>query len=151
MVTGSSSPSQHSGSEVKLRPGTLYGALDRLADQGLIAVDREEAVDGRVGAPLFFALQQALSAQGTTYLIVLGLAGIAVTVLAPRGIWGSTIGRTDFRLFPVGHRLELSGTSPDADLAHRGPPAMNRYNVKSYHSTTVDSAVTAIDARVVPA
>jgi DNA-binding PadR family transcriptional regulator len=37
-----------SGDEVKLRPGTLYGALDRLADQGLIVVDREEAVDGRL-------------------------------------------------------------------------------------------------------
>ncbi|GLY99591.1 PadR family transcriptional regulator [Actinoplanes sp. NBRC 103695] len=37
-----------SDGEVKLRPGTLYGALDRLADQGLIGVDREEAVDGRL-------------------------------------------------------------------------------------------------------
>ncbi|GAA3948584.1 PadR family transcriptional regulator [Amorphoplanes auranticolor] len=37
-----------SDGEVKLRPGTLYGALDRLADQGLIAVEREEAVDGRL-------------------------------------------------------------------------------------------------------
>jgi DNA-binding PadR family transcriptional regulator len=34
--------------DVVLRPGTLYGALDRLADQGLVAVDREEAVDGRL-------------------------------------------------------------------------------------------------------
>jgi DNA-binding PadR family transcriptional regulator len=33
---------------VSLRPGTLYGALDRLADQGLVTVDREEAVDGRL-------------------------------------------------------------------------------------------------------
>jgi DNA-binding PadR family transcriptional regulator len=33
---------------VKLRAGTLYGALDRLAEQGLIEVDREEAVDGRL-------------------------------------------------------------------------------------------------------
>ena len=37
-----------SGGEVKLRPGTLYGALDRLAEQGLIQVDREEAVEGRL-------------------------------------------------------------------------------------------------------
>lgn len=37
-----------SDGEVKLRPGTLYGALDRLADQGLISVDREETVDGRL-------------------------------------------------------------------------------------------------------
>jgi DNA-binding PadR family transcriptional regulator len=37
-----------SAGEVKLRPGTLYGALDRLAEQGLVAVDREEAVEGRL-------------------------------------------------------------------------------------------------------
>ncbi|WP_433797043.1 PadR family transcriptional regulator [Actinoplanes sp. CA-252034] len=37
-----------SDGEVKLRAGTLYGALDRLAEQGLIEVDREEAVDGRL-------------------------------------------------------------------------------------------------------
>jgi DNA-binding PadR family transcriptional regulator len=37
-----------SAGEVKLRPGTLYGALDRLADQGLIEVEREEAVEGRL-------------------------------------------------------------------------------------------------------
>ncbi|MEV6344101.1 helix-turn-helix transcriptional regulator [Actinoplanes sp. NPDC051851] len=37
-----------SSGEVKLRPGTLYGALDRLADQGLIEMDHEEAVEGRL-------------------------------------------------------------------------------------------------------
>jgi DNA-binding PadR family transcriptional regulator len=37
-----------SGGEVVLGAGTLYGALDRLAEQGLIAVEREEAVDGRL-------------------------------------------------------------------------------------------------------
>jgi DNA-binding PadR family transcriptional regulator len=37
-----------SGGDVKLKPGTLYGALDRLAEQGLIEVDREEAVEGRL-------------------------------------------------------------------------------------------------------
>jgi DNA-binding PadR family transcriptional regulator len=34
--------------DVVLRPGTLYGALDRLTEQGLVEVDREEAVDGRL-------------------------------------------------------------------------------------------------------
>jgi DNA-binding PadR family transcriptional regulator len=37
-----------SAGEVTLRPGTLYGALDRLADEGLIVVDHEEAVEGRL-------------------------------------------------------------------------------------------------------
>jgi DNA-binding PadR family transcriptional regulator len=32
---------------VKMRTGTLYAALDRLLDQGLIRVERDEVVDGR--------------------------------------------------------------------------------------------------------
>jgi DNA-binding PadR family transcriptional regulator len=38
---------EQSGGRVRLAVGTLYGALDRLAGNGLIAVDREETVDGR--------------------------------------------------------------------------------------------------------
>lgn len=37
-----------SGGRLQLRPGTLYAALDRLAEDGLLVVDREEAVDGRL-------------------------------------------------------------------------------------------------------
>jgi DNA-binding PadR family transcriptional regulator len=37
-----------SGGRVRLRAGTLYTALDRLRADGLIAVDREEVVDGRL-------------------------------------------------------------------------------------------------------
>lgn len=33
---------------VRLRAGTLYAALDRLAGDGLIEVDREEVADGRL-------------------------------------------------------------------------------------------------------
>lgn len=36
-----------SGGRVKMRTGTLYGALDRLLQQGLIEVRAEEVVDGR--------------------------------------------------------------------------------------------------------
>lgn len=37
-----------SGGVVQLKVGSLYGALDRLAAQGLIEVDREEVVDSRL-------------------------------------------------------------------------------------------------------
>jgi DNA-binding PadR family transcriptional regulator len=37
-----------SGGRVRLRPGTLYTALDRLREDELIEVDREEIVDGRL-------------------------------------------------------------------------------------------------------
>jgi len=39
---------QISGGRVKLRAGTLYTALDRLRADGLIGVDREEIVEGRL-------------------------------------------------------------------------------------------------------
>ena len=36
------------GGEVRLAPGTLYGALDRLTEGGLVEDDHEEVVEGRV-------------------------------------------------------------------------------------------------------
>jgi DNA-binding PadR family transcriptional regulator len=36
-----------SDGRVRLRPGTLYGALDRLADEGLVSESGAELVDGR--------------------------------------------------------------------------------------------------------
>lgn len=39
---------QISGGRVQLKAGTLYAALDRLADEGLIEPDREEIVDNRL-------------------------------------------------------------------------------------------------------
>jgi DNA-binding PadR family transcriptional regulator len=59
-----------SDGRVTLRPGTLYGALDRLAEQGLVTADREEVVEGRLrryyrltdgGAGLLEAEAQRLS------------------------------------------------------------------------------------------
>jgi DNA-binding PadR family transcriptional regulator len=37
-----------SGGRVRLRAGTLYSALDRLRADGLVGVDREEIVEGRL-------------------------------------------------------------------------------------------------------
>jgi DNA-binding PadR family transcriptional regulator len=39
---------QISGNRVKLRAGTLYAALDRLAAEQLVEADRDEVVDGRL-------------------------------------------------------------------------------------------------------
>jgi DNA-binding PadR family transcriptional regulator len=37
-----------SDGRVRLRPGTLYAALDRLVGEGVLTTDREEVVDGRL-------------------------------------------------------------------------------------------------------
>jgi PadR family transcriptional regulator, regulatory protein PadR len=39
---------QLSGGDLRLTAGTLYGALDRMAGQGLVEIDREETVEGRL-------------------------------------------------------------------------------------------------------
>ncbi|AUY50282.1 PadR family transcriptional regulator [Streptomyces sp. CB01881] len=51
-----------SGGRVAMRTGTLYGALDRLLQQGLIEVSAEEVVDGRARRTY------ALTAAGRTSL-----------------------------------------------------------------------------------
>ena len=40
--------SRLSDGTVHLAAGTLYAALDRLSDEGMVEVDREETVDGRL-------------------------------------------------------------------------------------------------------
>jgi DNA-binding PadR family transcriptional regulator len=73
-----------SDGRVKLRPGTLYTALDRLRADELIAVDREEIVDGRLrryyrltpaGAKRLSAEAARLQAHATAALTRLDLAG----------------------------------------------------------------------------
>jgi DNA-binding PadR family transcriptional regulator len=46
-----------SGGRVALRPGTLYAALDRLVGEGLVLVDGEEVVAGRLRR--YFRLTEA--------------------------------------------------------------------------------------------
>ncbi len=77
---------QISDGRVKLRAGTLYTALDRLRVDGLIAVDREEVVEGRLrryyrltpeGTKVLAAEAARLHANATAALTRLrpGLAG----------------------------------------------------------------------------
>ena len=44
----SSRAAELSGNEVRLTAGTLYGALDRMAARGLVEIDGEETVEGRL-------------------------------------------------------------------------------------------------------
>jgi DNA-binding PadR family transcriptional regulator len=85
---------QLSEGRLNLRPGTLYAALDRLTEDGLLAVDREEAVDGRLrryyrltdpGAIRLGAEVKRLRANAAIAANRLGLRGAAG--LAMEGGW----------------------------------------------------------------
>lgn len=59
-----------------------------------------------IGILVFFALQTLFADYGSTYLLALGLIGIAVMLLAPRGLWGLFSDKTGIQLFPIRRRLE---------------------------------------------
>jgi DNA-binding PadR family transcriptional regulator len=77
-----------SGGLLRLRPGTLYTALDRLRADELIGVDREEIVDGRLrryyrltpaGTKRLGAEAARLQAHASAALTRLNLAGGTAT------------------------------------------------------------------------
>jgi branched-chain amino acid transport system permease protein len=58
-----------------------------------------------VGVLVFYLLQTLLAQYGAWYLMILGLIGIGVMLMAPRGLWGSFSDRTGIQLFPIRRRL----------------------------------------------
>jgi branched-chain amino acid transport system permease protein len=58
-----------------------------------------------IGVLVFFALQAFFADFGSVYLMALGLIGIAVMLVAPRGLWGVFSDRTGVQLFPIRRRL----------------------------------------------
>jgi branched-chain amino acid transport system permease protein len=60
-----------------------------------------------VGTIVFFALQETLADQGSLYLIILGITAIAVTLLAPTGLWGLVTNRFPVALFGIERRLVI--------------------------------------------
>jgi DNA-binding PadR family transcriptional regulator len=76
-----------SGERVTLRAGTLYAALDRLTTEGLLAVDREEALQGRLRR--YYRLTEAGSAAlGAEVVRMRAAASMAAARLRTHGAGG---------------------------------------------------------------
>ena len=56
-----------------------------------------------VGAVVYYLLQDNLADLGNWYLVIVGAVAVAVTLLAPKGLWGLTGGRV--AVFPTGYRV----------------------------------------------
>jgi DNA-binding PadR family transcriptional regulator len=81
-----------SDGRTQLRVGTLYGALDRLTAEGLLVLDREETVSGRLRRyyRLTDAGAQALAADAER---LARQASVALERLRKRGTGPGTAGR----------------------------------------------------------
>jgi branched-chain amino acid transport system permease protein len=58
-----------------------------------------------LGALIFFGVQEQFADQGSWYLMGLGVVAIVMTLLMPRGLWGTLVDRFGIQLVPVGYRL----------------------------------------------
>src|SRR5688500_18316347 len=76
-----------SGGRITLRAGTLYAALDRLAAEGLLALDREEAVEGRLRR-YYRLTERGVTALETEIERLRANAAIAAARLRPAGAHG---------------------------------------------------------------
>lgn len=80
----------------------------------IVVIGGLRTIEGPIlGVPVFFALQSTLSQYGACYRMLLGLLAVAVTLLAPCGLWGLISDRTGLRLFPVRRRLTGGSTRKD--------------------------------------
>jgi branched-chain amino acid transport system permease protein len=59
-----------------------------------------------VGMLIYFGLRETLAQYGTWYLIILGMAAVAVMLLAQEGLWGLVVRRFNLQLFPVRRHLQ---------------------------------------------
>lgn len=99
----------------RISPDAAFSLLDWTAYIIFIVVIGGLAtIEGPIiGAILFVLLRNALSGFGPWYLIVLGVLGIAVMLLAPKGIWGNFSQFTGVHLFPTRRHLVISGKEQD--------------------------------------
>lgn len=89
-----------------VQPASIFGVQWSAYMIFMVLLGGIGTVEGPVlGAIVFFAVQQEFADQGAWYLVGLGVLAVVVTLVAPRGLWGSVVDRTGVRLVPVGYRV----------------------------------------------
>ncbi len=89
---------------LRVQPGAIFSVEYSAVMVFVVVIGGIGTIEGPVlGALVFYLLQDSLADLGNWYLVVVGTVAIAVTLLAPRGLWGLTRGRVE--LFPTGYRV----------------------------------------------
>ncbi len=94
-------------SSLRVQPDSVYSVQWTAFMIFMVVIGGVGTLEGPlVGAVLFFLLREWLAQFGVTYLVVLGVVAIVVTLFVPQGLWG-VISRGRFRLFGIGHTVAL--------------------------------------------
>jgi branched-chain amino acid transport system permease protein len=89
---------------LRVQPGSIFSVDYSATMIFIVVIGGIGTIEGPLlGALIFFLLQDQLADLGNWYLVILGAVAIAITLLAPRGLWGLTRGRVD--LFPLRHHV----------------------------------------------
>jgi branched-chain amino acid transport system permease protein len=91
---------------LRVTPDSIYSVNYSAFMIFIVVIGGLGTIEGPIlGAILFFALQQYLADEGTTYLLVVGAVAILVVLFARQGIWGILAGRQGYQVFNVGYRV----------------------------------------------
>ena len=89
---------------LRVQPGAAFSVDYSATKIFIVVIGGIGTIEGPLlGALLYFLLQNTLADLGNWYLVIVGAVAVAVTLLAPRGLWGLTRSRVE--LFPIGHRV----------------------------------------------
>jgi branched-chain amino acid transport system permease protein len=89
---------------LRVQPGSIFSVEYSAVMVFIVVIGGIGTIEGPVlGALVFYLLQDSLADLGNWYLVVVGTVAVAVTLLAPKGLWGLTRGRVE--LFPTGYRV----------------------------------------------
>jgi branched-chain amino acid transport system permease protein len=108
---------------LRVQPNSIFGVQWTAYMIFMVLIGGLGTFEGPIiGAILFFLVQEQFADQGSWYLIGLGLIAIFMTLVMPRGLWGTLVDRFGVRLVPVGYRLRglpggPPGSGPDAGTA----------------------------------
>lgn len=112
---------------LRIQPNSAFGVDWTAKVIFIVIIGGLGRIEGPIlGTIVFFALQEGLSDYGSLYLIILGAVAIAITLLAPGGLWGLVTRYRPMALFGIQRRLVIdrgaqAGPPPGDPTRRAGP------------------------------
>ena len=93
---------------LRVQPGSIFSVDYSATMIFIVVIGGLGTIEGPiVGAVVYYLLQNSLADLGNWYLVIVGAVAIAITLLAPKGLWGLT--RDRLSVFPTGYRVSRPG------------------------------------------